>query len=191
MPAPFASAVLSAYPATITYGAVPTGLPPSDVFPEPFGSSYRRSAAYYGDATMIAHRRLTCQTWANNNVDAYCYRFNTIPNGVPSFIGATHFQEVAFVFNNKAGLGYPPVSVDPFSGEPQSYLDLSDKMSTAWVSFVHGGNPGSFWPRYSLGVGQNYVFDANATELGYVEPDLWRNNGISLINKFNAVVYLR
>ncbi|UKZ94625.1 uncharacterized protein TrAFT101_009481 [Trichoderma asperellum] len=191
LPAPYASAVLSAYPATITYGAVPTGLPPSDVFPEPLGSSYRRSAAYYGDATMIAHRRLTCQTWASNNVDAYCYRFNTIPNGVTSFTGATHFQEVAFVFNNKAGLGYPPVSVDPFSGEPQSYLDLSDKMSTAWVSFVHGGNPGSFWPRYSPGVGQNYVFDANATELGYLEPDLWRRQGISLINKFNAVVYLR
>ena len=140
---------------------------------------------------MIAHRRLTCQTWASNNIDAYCYRFNTIPNGITSFIGATHFQEVAFVFNNKAGLGYPPVSVDPFSGEPQSYPDLSDKMSTAWVSFVHGGNPGSFWPRYSPGVGQNYVFDANATELGYLEPDLWRNQGISLINKFNDVVYLR
>lgn len=110
---------------------------------------------------------------------------------MPSAIGATHFQEVAFVFNNKDGLGYPPVSVDPFSGEPQSYFNLSDKMSTAWVSFVHDGNPGSFWPRYSLGVGQNYVFDANATELGYVEPDLWRKDGISLINKFNALVYSR
>lgn len=140
---------------------------------------------------MVAHRRLTCQTWASNNVDAYCYRFNTIPNGIPSTFGVTHFQEVAFVFNNKAGVGYPPVSVNPFGGEPQSYFDLSDKMSTAWVSFVHDGSPGSFWPRYVLGVGQNYVFGANATELGYAEQDSWRNDGISLINKYNALVYLR
>jgi len=90
---------------------------------------------------MIANRRGACQTWAaHGNValfypfflpadiflglDAYCYRFNTIPNGLPWFVGGmsntdekygnallteksvTHFQEVAFVFDNVDGLGY-------------------------------------------------------------------------------------
>jgi carboxylesterase type B len=191
LPAPFASAVVSAYPSTIIDGAVPTGLPLSATLPDGLGSNYRRSAAYSGDMVMIAHRRLTCETWAHNSMAAYCYRFNTIPNGLPAYVGATHFQEVAFVFNNKGGIGYPPVSLNPFDGQPASYFALSDKMSAAWVNFVHDGNPGEFWPRYPISKGLNYVFDANVTGLGYVEADTWRKAGISLINKGNALIYSR
>jgi carboxylesterase type B len=140
---------------------------------------------------MIAHRRLTCQTWASNKIPAYCYRFNTIPNGVPAMIGATHFQEVAFVMNNKNGIGYPPVSVNPFAGQPDTYHELSDKMSEAWVRFVHDGVPGTFWPSYDVNVPQNFVFDANATGQGYVEADKWRSAGIDLINSWNRDIYLR
>lgn len=189
-----AQKVLDAYPATITYGAVPTALPPSYV-PGPLqgGAESRRSNAYYGDVIMIAPRRKTCQVWSAAGVPTFCYRFNTIPHGLPDFIGVTHFQEVAFVFDNKLGIGYgiPGVSVNPFEGEPQSYFDLADQMSGAWAAFVHDLNPGEFWPDYKLDGGSNRVFDANVTDLGYVERDDWRKEGIDLINSWAADVYLR
>ncbi|RDW58416.1 hypothetical protein BP5796_12346 [Coleophoma crateriformis] len=193
LPAASASAIAAAYPVNITNGAVPTGLPASWVPPDSLalGSNWRRSAAYTGDYNFIANRRLTCETWAKNAVSAFCYRFNTVPNGISTYIGATHFQEVAFVFNNKNGLGYPPVSEDPFEGEPQSYFELSDKMTTAWATFIHDGSPGSFWPSYAVGNGTNFVFDANATGLGYVEPDTFRSAGISLINSWSSELYGR
>lgn len=188
-----ATQVLAAYPANITHGAVPTNLPLSYV-PDPELGAYSRSSdAYYGDVTFIAARRKTCQTWAVAGLSAFCYRFNTIPNGLPPQVGATHFQEVAFVFNNQAGLGYgyPGVSENPFEGEPQSYFDLAEMMSGAWVSFVHDLSPGEWWPRYEADGGQNWVFDANVTGLGYAEADDWRKEGIDLINSWHADVYQR
>lgn len=184
-----ADQVLAAYP-PITNNTkdllVPANLPPSWQPPPQNGAESRRSDAYYGDVTFIAPRRKTCQTWASANVPAYCYRFNTIPAGLPASVGATHFQEVAFVFNNKAGLGYgyPGVSVNPFQGMPESYDRLAEQMSSAWVTFVHDLNPGSFWPRYEAQGGKNRVFDANVTGLGYDETDDWRKTGIDLINTF-------
>ena len=57
---------------------------------------------------------------------------------VPYYVASTHFQEVAFVFNNLQGLGY---AINPFGGEPASYPALSQLMSRAWVSFVHDLDP--------------------------------------------------
>ncbi|KAF2477571.1 cholinesterase [Lindgomyces ingoldianus] len=186
-----ATKALLAYPTNITDGAVPTNEPPSFVSPK--GAMSRRSDAYYGDVTMIAPRRKTCQTWASFSIPAYCYRFNTIPHGIPTYIGATHFQEVAFVFDNTMGLGYgyPGVSENPFEGKPQSYLDLAATMSAAWVSFVHDGAPGVYWPKYEGEVGRNWVFDANVAGLGYAEMDDWRKEGIDLINTWNEEVFMR
>lgn len=190
-----ANQVLAAYPANITSLPVPANQPLSYVPPPYLGAASRRSDAYYGDAVMIAHRRKACQTWAETGIPAYCYRFNTIPHGVPPEIGATHFQEVAFVFDNTLGVGYgyPGVSENPFEGEPHSYFDLADTMSAAWVSFVAEQNPGEYWPKYELegGYGKNWVFDANVTNLGYEERDDWRKEGIDLINSWNADVYYR
>lgn len=70
---------------------------------EPYGAYYRHSAAYFGDKVFIANRRLACQTWAAVNISAYCYRFNAIPAGIRWPIEVTHFQEVAFVFDNLDG----------------------------------------------------------------------------------------
>jgi acetylcholinesterase len=134
-------------------------------------------------------------------VPAFCFRFNARPAGIPPEIGVTHFQEVAFVFNNVYGLGY---AINPFLDKPQSYLDLSKLMSCSWASFVHDLDPNSFrngavgkqiagkaapWPRYGTGSGaQNIVWDANVTS--FVEPDTFRAAGIDLINK-NSLLYLR
>ena len=91
---------------------------------------------------MHAPRRLTNQAWAANNVTSYSYRFNVLVNGVPNTIGATHFQEVAFVMDNTNGLGYAQNLVqNPFGGEPISYIELARLMTRMWASFIYSGDP--------------------------------------------------
>lgn len=106
------------------------------------GSQYKRASAYGGDLSMQAPRRATSQAWAAHNVSSWSYHFNTVPNGVPPQIGATHFQEVAFVFRNLLGQGYNnSVAVDPFANKPQSYDSLATMMSRMWASFIATGDP--------------------------------------------------
>lgn len=113
---------------------------------------------------------------------AYCYRFNVAVTGVPWPIQATHFQEVAFVFNNLNGLGY---STNPFLNKSESYTALSGLMSKSWASFVHDMDPNSFsgssgWPAYDTNNPMNIVWDANVTS--YAEADTYRAAGIRLLN---------
>jgi len=187
--------LLAAYPDDNTVG-IPSSqtLGGNITLGPPYGAQYRRSAAYFGDEVFIAARRQTCETWAAAGVAAYCYRFNAIPAGIPWPSEVTHFQEVAFVFNNLQGLGY---AVNPFLNKSESYDQLSDLMSKSWASFVHGLDPNGFsgreagvpaWPVYSTGNPMNLVFDANVTS--FTEPDTFRQEGISIINA-NAVLYHR
>jgi carboxylesterase type B len=104
-----------------------------------------------------------------------------------------HFQEIAFVFDNPAGLGYAPAAPNPFTGKPQSFFDLATLMSKTWASFINSGNPNGWigqgpvsWPEYSVSAPMDIVWDANVTNLAYAEPDTWRAAGIDLINSFNA-----
>ncbi|KZT75141.1 alpha/beta-hydrolase [Daedalea quercina L-15889] len=154
-----------------------------------YGLEYRRTSAYAGDAVFIGPRRFQCQTWTAGGTPAYCFRFNTRPNGVPIELGVTHFQEVAFVFDNTNGYGYD-VAPDPFAGEPESYFALAKLMSNSWASFIHDLDPNSFrlndtvtpqWPVYDNADPQDFVFDANVTELAYPESDTFRADGISTI----------
>lgn len=197
----FAEEILQAYP-DIPAEGIPAAAEVGDGrFSGPLGAQYRRTAAYAGDEVFIAGRRLTCQTWAGAGVPAYCYRFNAIPAGLPATVGVTHFQEVAFVFNNVNGLGY---TLNPFLDKPESYFALSKLMSCSWASFVHDLDPNSFrssavgmkiaggadeWPKYGTGgAAQNIVWDANVTS--HAEPDDFRAAGIALINEGN-LLYLR
>ena len=111
----------------------------------------------------------------------------------------THFQEVAFVFNNINGVGYndPPASPDPFAGKPQSFFALSKLMSCSWASFISELDPNAFrsggvgmeivknasgaapWPNYVDGP-MDIVWDANVTS--HAEADTFRAAGIALIN---------
>ena len=201
LPEFFAEEILQAYP-DIPAEGIPAAAEVGDVrFSGAFGAQYRRTAAYAGDEVFIANRRLTCETWAAAGVPAYCYRFNTIPAGVTAEYGVTHFQEVAFVFNNVKGLGY---AIDPFLDKPKSYFELSKLMSCSWASFMHDLDPNSFrssaygakiagsadnWPKYGTGsAAQNIVWDANVTS--HAEPDTFRAAGIDLINKGN-LLFLR
>jgi Carboxylesterase family len=199
-PASLANDLLAAYPDDTSVNVVASlgSARPG----APFGTQYRRSASYYGDAVFIAARRLTCATWAAAGVPAYCYRFNAITANVSPEIAVTHFQEVAFVFYNTMGLGYPPQNLNPFEGRGQSYVDLARFMDSNWVSFVSDLDPNSWrdggekwngteamWPRYEGGNPMNIVFDANVSS--YAEADTYRLEGMRLINENNAGVYRR
>lgn len=197
----FAEEILQAYPDIPADGTPAASEVGDGRFSGLLGAQYRRTAAYAGDEIFIANRRLTCQTWAGAGIPAYCYRFNAIPAGIPAEVGVTHFQEVAFVFDNINGLGY---AIDPFLDKPQSYFDLSKLMSCSWASFVHDLDPNSFrssragqqiagaadpWPKYgTASAAQNIVWDANVTS--HAEPDTFRAAGIDLINSGN-LLFLR
>lgn len=104
------------------------------------GSQYKRSTAIAGDSLFIAPRRFTSELWAAHNLTTYSYRFNVLPNGIPAYVGVTHFQEVGFAFGNTEGLGY---AIDPFGNDS---LGLARKkvaklMSRMWVSFITTGSP--------------------------------------------------
>ncbi|KAK3615626.1 hypothetical protein LTR56_026484 [Elasticomyces elasticus] len=169
----------------------PTELPCDYTYPASSGALYRRAAAYGGDVVMIANRRGACEAWAAHGVDAYSYRFNTIPAGLPPSVGVTHFQEVAFVFDNVNGLGYDAAhgTINPFTNKSSAYTDLAKLMSSSWASFIYDLNPNNFtgrnsaspdWPEYSVGA-ENIVFDANVTGVAFAEPDTFRAEGIRWI----------
>ena len=156
------------------------------------GAYWRRSAAYSGDLFFIAGRRHTCAVWSAAGLDTYCYRFNAIPNGITFPTSVTHFEEVAFVFDNLDGLGY---AVNPFGNKSQSYTDLAELMSKSWASFVADLDPNGWagrdesvegWPSYEAArdgvMGPwDMVFDANVTS--FVESDTFREVGIRLMNE--------
>jgi cholinesterase len=109
---------------------------------DPLGVQWKRAAAFGGDYVMHSVRRQFNQQWTKHGAKSYAYRFNARPNGLPDSVGVTHFQEVAFVFDNTMNLGYgPPISAKPFENRGKAYTDLANLMSRMWVSFVHDLNP--------------------------------------------------
>lgn len=171
------------------------------------GLQYKRSNAIVGDMRQHAKRRFTAQSWAKAGVDVYSYRFNVLANGVPYIQGSPHFQEVAFVFYNTEGLGYPQSgNPNPLGGsEREKYLALALQMTRSWISFVNFGNPNrqlggkwcsyewrryqltnstvkaEHWPVYTLEEQRNFVFEQNVTS--HVEPDFYRAEGIQYMNR--------
>ncbi|PLB53376.1 cholinesterase [Aspergillus steynii IBT 23096] len=152
------------------------------------GYQWRRTSAYAGDLSMHANRRRQCEAWTEASTPAYCYRFNVRSAAVPYLFGATHFEEVAFVFHNLAGLGYHYGK--PFAGVPKSFQTLSKQMTSMWASFIHDLDPnsginGSLWTAYG-GASEapvDLLFDANnATVTTSLEPDTWRKEAIDYIN---------
>ncbi|KAJ5749311.1 uncharacterized protein N7511_011007 [Penicillium nucicola] len=156
------------------------------------GYEWRRTSAFAGDWTMHANRRRQCEAWAETSTPAYCYRFNVRSADVPLLSGATHFEEVSFVFHNLAGLGYHYGK--PFAGVPQSYIDLSSLMTSMWASFIHDLNPNPVavnqsvhWDAYSTAKPVDLLFDANSTS--HMEADTWRHAGIAYINSVGAAFW--
>ncbi|KAF4447703.1 hypothetical protein F53441_8798 [Fusarium austroafricanum] len=175
--------------ATELYPDVPEeGIPASFVGrpTNEFGSQWKRSAAFAGDFQQHAGRRFLAQTYTAAGLPFFSYLWNVYVNGLPAIIGATHFQEVAFVFNNVKGVGYKP---NPFEGKPETFVDLADLMSKMWVSFMHDLTPNTVktapkhtaWPQYSLADPYNIVFDVNKTGLTYTALDTVREEQVSFL----------
>ncbi|KPM36118.1 hypothetical protein AK830_g10440 [Neonectria ditissima] len=150
----------------------------------PYGLQFKRAAAFAGDYQQHAGRRLIAESYAGAGLPVYSYLWNVIVNGLPAPIyGATHFQEVAFVFNNIEGVGY---SANPFEGKPQSYIRLADLMSKMWVAFIHDTNPNLrrdaiAWPQYKPSKPNNLVFDTDYTNLRYIAKDNYRKKEIKYL----------
>lgn len=126
MPDSAADRILDLYPGDPSQG-IPAFL--GDARVSSMGNQWRRVSAYVGDSLMHANRRKQCEAWANSSTRAYCYRFNVHSNDIPLIYGATHFEEVAFVFNNIDGVVYHYGK--PFNNTPNSYKELSRLMATA------------------------------------------------------------
>ncbi|KAF2755374.1 alpha/beta-hydrolase [Pseudovirgaria hyperparasitica] len=197
-PPSLVDALLTAYPDDLSTNVIanlgPTTRPPA----YPYGLQFRRAASLYGDLVFIAARRRTCSTWAAHGLTAYCYRFNAIPGGIPAEEGVPHFSEVAFVFNNIAGLGYAENgtgSSKPFEGRSEAYTALSGVMSRSWASFVATGSVNGWagregleeWPAYEVDDARDFVWDANVTS--YSESDTYRQEGMALISGSAAGVF--
>ncbi|KAM0425623.1 hypothetical protein ACHAPT_009155 [Fusarium lateritium] len=167
------------------------GIPASQVgrpaASSPYGLQWKRAAAFAGDYQQHSGRRLLVESYAAANLPVYSYRWNVYVNGLPEILGATHFQEVAFVFNNVRGAGY---TTNPFENKPETFVQLADLMSKMWVSFIHGADPNVdskcnsssvAWPKYTVDKPDNIVFDVNRTGLAYVEKDNYREAEIDYL----------
>jgi carboxylesterase type B len=182
------------------------GIPSPSTFPLNQSSSvpaeYRRFASYFGDIVVNAPRHASNHAWSTHNVSSYSYRFDVVVNGVPDSIGATHFQEVAFVFNNTLGAGY---AVDPFGNltaeEGRRFGELAVLMSRCWASFITEGDPNGNrvqgapeWPVYDVveggGEGRNIVFSVEGKG-SYVEADTYRGEGMAFVSENALGVYGR
>lgn len=134
--------LLEAYPepgTNSTHGQSDDTLP----VPAPYGKQFLRTARYTGDALFIAGRRYSCEIWTRHGLPCYSYRFNTILGDTdPLYLGATHFQDVSFIFSNILGLGMPSNAFDvqPLERE-ERYKRLSDLMGRMWMSFAATHSP--------------------------------------------------
>lgn len=116
---------------------------------------------------------------------------------IAGYIGATHFQEVAFVFDNTNGEGY---TTNPFGNQPAAYPALAKSMSNAWVNFITGLDPNGAtglgiegvdaWPVYNTtdggGVGKVVMFDTNGSSLVL---DSYRAEGINWMIENSLAVF--
>ncbi|KAK4569440.1 hypothetical protein LTR86_003203 [Recurvomyces mirabilis] len=155
----------------ILYPDIPSIGIPTTIHGRPgphIGLQFKRGSAVGGDIATAAPSRLAAQLWAKNNGTVYKHRFDVLVHGLPWWVGAVHFQEVAFVFYNTEGYGYPQnLLPNPMGGpERPNYLALSLLMVRQWVSFINFGDPNMHlgvdaetWPAYTLdGDGpQNFV----------------------------------
>ncbi|PIG82256.1 hypothetical protein AARAC_000007 [Aspergillus arachidicola] len=152
-----------------------------------YGSLWGRATLYLGDSMFHAGRRYATEMWRAHGVSSYSYRFDTVPNGIdPKVLGATHFQEIGFVFRNFDGVGY---TTNPLTSNStrllHKYHDLAVLMSRMWISFAVTKSPNShkvanfnpIWPVYNAAA-KNMVFRLDGT---HVEDDTWRKKEIGLI----------
>jgi acetylcholinesterase len=172
--------LMADYP-NIPSEGVPYGRFDNQTFPD-YGTQWRRVASIEGDALFIGPCRLFSNVSSfSGGQTLYRYRLNLTAPGLPAMLGATHGDDVPYVWNT------PSLRTDAATSR------TIDFVSRAWVSFVvdltpnhHGVQNIPTWNPYSTSSsGQNFVIalDNFSTEL-----DTFRVQGIKVIN--NAVLQL-
>ncbi|KKY36083.1 putative lipase 2 [Diaporthe ampelina] len=162
------------------------------------GLQFRRTGALFGDFEFQYLRRRANIAWSNAGLPSYSYEFNVVSTGVPNYIGATHFAEVMFVFDNVLATGYDSTTV-PITDEPAEYAALAKGISDAWVNFVTGLDPNgagleidgvAAWPVYNAteggGVGRNVLLDTNGSSVAW---DSYRAEGINWMIENSLAVF--
>ncbi|KAF7365904.1 Carboxylic ester hydrolase [Mycena venus] len=155
------------------------------------GFQDKRSAAFFGDAVMVGPRRAFAQANAKGAA-TFSYRFNQPPYHFPMDTGATHFAEVAYVFNDRNNNTALP-SNQPL-GPRVIDAELALLMSSMWISFTHDQTPNNnlvagapVWPSYGPSGEQHIVFQGFGSG-SFVENDNFREAGIAFINQKTAEV---
>ncbi|POS69442.1 carboxylesterase [Diaporthe helianthi] len=183
------------------------GVPSLDKFPviEPGdsiatarGLQSRRTGAFFGDFMFQYLRRRANIAWSNAGLPSYSYEFNVVSAGVPNYIGATHFAEVMFVFDNVNAVGYDATTVK-IAEEGCVYEALAKGISNAWVNFVTGLDPNGAgleidgiadWPIYNAteggGVGKTVLLDTNRSSVAW---DSYRAEGINWMIENSLAVF--
>ncbi|PWN52525.1 alpha/beta-hydrolase [Violaceomyces palustris] len=156
------------------------------------GKMDRRSCAIYGDLRFIGPRREVSQRVSSSPTfrgKVYSARFDQVAYNVQIDVGATHFQELVYVFHN-------PLDTQNALGKNRRDLDLSDEMNAYWVSFVATGNPNTLkldrspaWPSYAKAGDQMHFTNTAKGLRTSVEKDDFRERGIQLLSDIRANTY--
>lgn len=150
------------------------------------GLQYKRGTAIGGDIVMIAPRRLICETYSAMGLPVYGYVWNQSDFTAPASAGASHFQEVVYVFDNPGNLtqsASAPIGPDPTGAKKR----LADMTSRRWMSFVGKGDPNqavmnssntTVWPSYTQ-IKQVFYLSPGAS---FPMDDTFREDGIHFLN---------
>ncbi|KAG5961748.1 hypothetical protein E4U57_007451 [Claviceps arundinis] len=121
---------------------MPHVLQAGDEYTQQVGLQRRRVNAFIGDMLFGYLRRRANLAWSRHGIPSFAYRFDVRPHGLPDTLGATHFQEVAFVFHNLDGVGY---DINPFGGNDTQYTEsaraLATTMCAQWINFIVHQDP--------------------------------------------------
>lgn len=196
VPIPVIKKLISLYP--IGDSSVETPLQPdwnttTIVFPPTIGKAWRSAATLVGDILFSGTGRIFSRIASAQHVPVFRYRFN-IPDQMISnwspWMGAAHFQEVVYVFNNNERPFFRSDG-ETWNPDPRSN-EISSTMSKLWASFITHLDPnvvdrnklevdiGHGWPLYSQSQ-ESMVFDLNGF---YLEEDDWREEQIDAIEGF-------
>jgi para-nitrobenzyl esterase len=156
---------------------------PISMFSSTIAPALYAIAAVITDAEYACPTRRALKTSLTTQLGTYTYLWNHVPScpWVPaittsllSYLGATHTNELAFVFGETSDLPQPNGTCN-FSASEQI---LSTEMVTAWQNMSKNGYPtfanGSKWLDWSQG-GQGVIINGNLTfsTINRTQCDFW------------------
>lgn len=148
-----------------------------------FGPGYGRMTLLMGDLMFTAGRRFANEKWAQCNLTSYGYFFEAINANINSAtLGATHFQEIPYVFGNLDSVGW---TTDPFPSEPElreKHVQLATTMSRMWVSFAATSSPNPHKGAYLPHSDHDYSMEAMSNVQNYIYSARCQRNMASLFD---------